>query len=250
MRIQQLDAAAIVVHQRREPPANAHVDAHARIGRVSEIHVVALVVRDHLQRQLVVIAQEQAPLAVIGNGRRLRHDVRDGQPVFLPQRHVNARHQREMKRHVALIAVAEIWAHVGGPLVRFRQDQSIRIIRIDRRANRLDHGVRLGQIFAVGTVALAQVRNRVHAQRVHAHVEPEAHGLQHFFDHQRIVEVQIRLMREEAMPVVRLGRLVPRPVRFFGIGEDDARFLVSLVVVGPHVHVALRRTRRRQARAP
>ena len=64
--VQQLDAAAVVVHQRRQPAADADVDAHLRIGAVGQVHVVALFVGDHLERQLVVIAQEQAPLA----GRR------------------------------------------------------------------------------------------------------------------------------------------------------------------------------------
>ena len=76
-RIQQLDAASIVVDQRSEPAPNADIDAHARIGRIGKIHVVALVVGHHLQRQLIVIAQKESPLAVVGNGRRLRHDVGD-----------------------------------------------------------------------------------------------------------------------------------------------------------------------------
>ncbi len=86
-RIQQLDAAAVVVHQGRKPPPDSDIDAHARIGRIRKVHVIALVVGDHLQRQFVMIAQKQAPLAGVGDGRRLRHDVGDGQPVFLAQRH-------------------------------------------------------------------------------------------------------------------------------------------------------------------
>ena len=111
----------------------------------------------------------------------------------------------------------------------------------------LDHGVRLRQVLADGAVALAQVGNGVHAQRVHAHVEPEAHGLEHLFDHQRIVEVEVGLVGEEAVPVVGLGRLVPGPVGFFRVGEDDARVLVELVGLRPDIHVALRRAGRRQA---
>ena len=129
--VQQLDAAAIVVHQRSQAAADAEIDAHARIGAVGEIHVVALVVGDHLERQLIVIAQEQAPLAGVGNRRRLRHDVGDRQPVFLAQRHVDARHQREMECHVAFVAVAEIGAHIGGPLIGFGQNHAVGIIRVD-----------------------------------------------------------------------------------------------------------------------
>ena len=42
---------------------------------VDAVHVVALLVGDHFQRQLVVVAQEQRPLADFGNGRRLLQDV-------------------------------------------------------------------------------------------------------------------------------------------------------------------------------
>ncbi len=123
-RIEQLDAAAIVVDQRSQPAANAHVDAHARIGGVGEVHVVALVVGHHLERELVVIAQEETPLAVVGDGRRLRHDVGDGQAIFLAQRHVDARHERKVKSHVAFVAVTEVGAHIRGPLVGFGENQA------------------------------------------------------------------------------------------------------------------------------
>ena len=68
---------AAVVHQRRQAAADAEVEAHARVARVLVVHVVALVVGHHLERQLVVVAQEDAPLAVVGNRRRLRHDLDD-----------------------------------------------------------------------------------------------------------------------------------------------------------------------------
>ena len=52
-------------------------------------------------------------------------------------------------------------------------------------------------------------------------------------------------MVEEAVPVVRAGDRVPRPVGDLGVGEDDARVLVELIGVRPHVPVALRRVRAR-----
>ena len=54
-----------------------------RSARVRAVHVVALVVGDHLERQLVVVAQEQRPLAVGGDGRRLLDDVDDRVPILL-----------------------------------------------------------------------------------------------------------------------------------------------------------------------
>ena len=83
-RVQQLDPAAAVLDERREAAADADVDAHPRIGGVRLVHVVALFVGDHLERQLVVVAQEESPLAVLGDVGRLAHDLDDRMPVFLP----------------------------------------------------------------------------------------------------------------------------------------------------------------------
>ena len=55
-------------------------------------------------------------------------------------------------------------------------------------------------------------------------------------------------MAEEAVPEVLLRDLVPGPVRLLGVGEDDARAAVELVVVAPDVEVALRRALGRLAR--
>ena len=177
--------------------------------------------------------------------RRLRHDVGDGQAVFLAQRHVDARHQREVECHVAFVAIAEIGTDIGRPHVGFGEDETIRILRVNGGANLFDLDVRLGHVFAVGAVALDQIWDGVQAQGIDTHIEPEAHGLEYFFHHPRVVEVQVRLMREEAVPVVLLGGFIPGPVGLFGVGEDDASVLVELVGVAPDIHIALRRTGRR-----
>ena len=53
------------------------LSAHLRIGGVLRVHVVALFVGDHLQRQLVVVAEEDRPLARRRDFRRLVHDLDD-----------------------------------------------------------------------------------------------------------------------------------------------------------------------------
>jgi len=58
------------------------------------------------------------------------------------------------------------------------------------------------QVLVVGALALDQVRHRVEAQPVDAEVEPEAHDLQHFLEHGRVVEVEVGLMRVETVPVI------------------------------------------------
>ncbi len=185
-RVEQLDAAAVVIDQRGEAAADADVDAHARVGRVGVVHVVALVVGDHLEGELVVVAKEEPPLAVVGDGRRLRHDVGDGQAVLLAERHVDARHQGEVEGHVALVAVAEVGADVGGPLVGLGENQRGWCSSSSMAARmRLDDGVGLGEVLAGVPSRSIEVGDGVHAQRVDAHVEPEAHGFEDLLHDER-----------------------------------------------------------------
>jgi hypothetical protein len=62
----------------QEAAGDAHVALHARVLGVLRVHVVALLVGDHLQGELVVVAQEDAPLGAVGDGRRLGQDLLDG----------------------------------------------------------------------------------------------------------------------------------------------------------------------------
>jgi hypothetical protein len=73
--VHQLDLVPAVVEQRRQPAADADVQLHSRVLRVLAVHVVALVVGDHLERQLVVVAEEEPPLGVLGDGRRAVEDL-------------------------------------------------------------------------------------------------------------------------------------------------------------------------------
>ena len=100
----------------------------------SRVHVVALFVGDHLQRQLVVVAQEDAPLALSAEISGVWAMISTiGVRTSSRDRHEDARHQREVERHVALVAVAEVRPHVGRPLVRLGQQHAVRVVRVDRR---------------------------------------------------------------------------------------------------------------------
>ena len=141
-------------------------------------------------------------MAIRGNLRSLRHDFSDGQGVFLADGDVDARHQREVESHLAFVAIAEVRAHIAGPLVGFGQHEAVCIPGIDLGAQPPDDGVSLRQVLAACALALHQIRNGVQTQRIHSHIKPETHGCEHFLKHQGIVEVQIGLMKKEAMPVV------------------------------------------------
>ncbi len=139
--------------------------------------------------------------------------------------------------------LAEIFLDVLGPLIGFRQQQLAFGVGVEFGAQLLDDGVGLGQILVIGAVALAQIGNGVEPETVDAGIEPALHDLDDRADHARIVEIEIRLVREEAVPVELAGFGVPGPVRLLGVGEDDPGSGIFLVGVAPHIPVARARFR-------
>ena len=242
-RVHQLDLAAVVVHQRRETAANPDIDARAGVVGVGRPQIVAFDIGHHFERQLVMVAQKQSPLAGARNVRRLAQDVGDRKPVLLRDRHVDPRHQRKMICHVAFVAAAEIFLDVFRPLIGLREQRLALGVGIEFGAQPLDDGVRLRQVLVVGAVAFAQIGNGIEPEAVNAGVEPSFHHLDQRADDPRVVEIEIGLVREEAVPVELAGFRVPRPVRFLGVGEDDPRAQIFLVGIAPHIPVARARFR-------
>ena len=109
--------------------------------------------------------------------------------------------------------------------------------------------MRFRQVLVVGAFALDQIGHGVQPQPVDADLQPVAQDGQHLLQHARIVEIQIRLVRIEPVPVIGAGDLVPGPVGSLRIDEDDARAGVFAVVVRPDIEVAIHRTGLRPPRA-
>jgi hypothetical protein len=237
--VHQLDPPPVVAQQWRQPAADAEVDARLRVGSVDPVHVVALLVGDHLQRQLVVVAQEESPLGIVRDGRRLGEDVDDREAVLLPDGHEQARHDREVEGHVALVAVAEVGDGVLRPLIGLGQQHPVGIALVDVGAQALQRRVRLGQVLATGALALVEVGHGVEAQPVDAQLEPEVEHPRDGAEDGRIVVVEVGLMAVEAMPVVGAGDGVPGPVGGLEVLEDDPRLAVAVGRVAPDVEIAL-----------
>ena len=246
---QELDSAPVVGQQRRQPSSDPDVQSRLGIRGIRQIHVVALFLGHHLERQFVVVAQEQGPLTGVGNLRRAREHLGDGKAVLLMDRHEQAGHQRKVIRHVALVRVAEVGPDLRRPLVCLSQEHAIGVVAIDVLANRPNHRVRFREILARGAVTLDQVGHGIQPQPVHAHAEPVIDDAQDLAEHSGIVVVEIRLVREEPVPVIGVRLGVPRPVGRLGVNEDDAHAGVLLGRVTPHVIVAFRRAGRCAPRA-
>jgi hypothetical protein len=121
--------------------------------------------------------------------------------------------------------------------------------RVDVGPELLQEGVRLRQVLVVRPLALEKVGDGVEPQAVDPHLHPEVEGLEDLLLDERVVEVEVRLVREEAVPIERVGDRVLGPVRGLRVGEDDPGAGVLLVGVAPDVEVALRRAGRSEPRA-
>ena len=154
----------------------------------------------------------------------------------------------KVEAHVALVALAEIGAGILRPLVGLGEQHAVGIVGVQFGPDLLQYVVGLGQVLVVGALALHEIGDRVQPEAVYPHVEPHAHHLQDLGEHAGIVEVEVRLVMVEAMPVIGLGDRVPGPVRLLGVEEDDARLGKLLVRVAPDVEVAGGRSRLRAPR--
>ena len=108
-----------------------------------------------------------------------------------------------MERHLALVAVAEVLDHVGRPLVGLGEQHAVRVVLVDLAPDPLEVGVGLGQVLAVGALALEQVGHGVEPEAVEPEVEPEAQHVEHRLLDLGVVVVEVGLVGEEAVPVVR-----------------------------------------------
>ena len=86
--------------------------------------------------------------------------------VFLPQRHVDTRHQREVEGHVAFVAVAEVRADVARPLVGLRKQHAGLVVRVDGATEVFEDLVRLGKALARGAFTLDEVRHGIEPHAV------------------------------------------------------------------------------------
>ena len=182
-------------------------------------------------------AQKGGPLARLGDGRGAVQNLQDGAPIGAGQGQKDARHERKVKVHVELVAVAQVGSHVFGPLVGLGEQHRPRRIVVDKGPQALEVGVGLEQVLAIGAVALVEIGHGIHAKAVHALVQPEADHVQHLLLDGGMVVVQIRLVVEEAVPIIRAPHRVPAPIGGLIVEKDDARLGVALVGRTPDVPV-------------
>ena len=239
--VDELDLRPRVVEQRGEAPPDADVGAHARVGGVPAVHRRPFLRRDHLERQLVVVAQEGAPLRARRDGGRVGQHLDDRLGLLLAQGVVEPRHDGEVEAHLALrrLLAAEVVDDLGRRLVGLGEQDASGVLLVDHGAQRREELVRAWEVLAVGALLLVEVGHGVEPEAVDAEVHPEAHDVEHRVLHGLVLEVEVGLVAEEPVPEELSPHGVEGPVGHLGVDEDDARVVVAVVGVGPDVEVAV-----------
>ena len=154
---------SIAPEEGSEASSNPDVSSHRVFRCVVLPHVFPLVVAHHLERQFVVVPQEDAPSTPIGDlGRSIKNVDHD--PGISPsQGEEEPWHQGEVIGHVEFVAIAEVLNDFLGPLVRFGKHQSVIELSVHHRSKTFQVGVRLRKVLSVGAITFIEVRDSVEA---------------------------------------------------------------------------------------
>ena len=143
-----------------------------------------------------------------------------------------------MKRGVEFVAVAKIGTDIRGPLIGLSKEHSAGIGNAQALAEFANDGVGFGQVFTRGSFALDKKGDRVQTETIDTEIQPEPHYVPEGFEDGGIVVVEVGLMTEESVPVIRLRDGIPGPVRDLAIDKNDGDTLVTSVGVAPYVPIA------------
>jgi hypothetical protein len=82
---------------------------------------------------------------LIWNGRGPPQRVGDVVNASLPERHEDARHERELESHAAFAAISKVGRDILGPPVGAKEQDSAREFTVNPGAKRFEEGVRPGR---------------------------------------------------------------------------------------------------------
>ncbi len=166
--LHEFDLSPLVPQKGCETASDPQVDPHLRIVGIGTVHIVPLLVRDHLQGQLIVIAKEERPLARLGNRRRLFQHVDDGSTIFHSDGDEHPGHHRKVEGHMGLVSLSEVSGSILGPLVGLGQQHWVFELPVYVAPQLLQEDVSLGQVLAVRPLPFIKVRHGIKAKPIHA----------------------------------------------------------------------------------
>ena len=239
------DAPRVAVEHRRQPADQAAaVHLHPLLRAEGVEHLVALLRRQLVEGELVMVAHEVGPLDV---GRAFgRESSAVGQWARIPsrQREVQVLHADEVELHRQLVALgaAEELVLLVARQVDLAEQDALTGPPVQERPQRAQVGVRVGKAPRPvdDAVGLQQERHGVDPEARDAELQPEPDDLGDLVAHPLVGDVEVGLLTVEDVQVVLPGLLVVLPVAGLLVGEDRRR-LVLRRLVAPDVEVAVRR---------
>ena len=242
----EFEPPPVAAQHRRQPATDAPVvELHVLVGAEVFEHHVALRLGQAAKIELVVIAQEQAPLRGrgprLGGLERLGERTRIGRCQRVEQMLVDLK----IEHHVHAVAVVAEIFHVGvGQDVGFAENDGIALPPLQKFAERSQHVVLFDRRADLRSLGGDHERDRVHPEAGYAKLNPEAHDLEDLGLHMRVRGVEIGLEIIEAVEVPGFGFLVVIPGGFLYPGKHHALAGIGGLFVGPDVPVAIFRIRR------
>ena len=186
-----------------------------------------------------MVAHEVRPLAVLGDrGERLERAPQRAR-IFAREREVHGLVDGERQDHLELVAVlvAEELALLRRREVDLAHEHRLAGTAADVAPHVPQQLVRVLTRAGVRAGRLDQERHGVDAEPAQPLLEPEADHLRDLVAHLRVRDVQVRLVRVEAVLVPAPRLLVEGPVRVLLVGEHDVAGLLLRLLVAPDVEV-------------
>jgi hypothetical protein len=206
-------------------------------------HLVALLLGELVERQLVVVPHEVRPLAVLRDLREGLQRALEGHCVLPRQREEHRLVHRERQHHLKLVPVlvAEELTLLGRREVHLAQQHRVTPSPPDVAAKVTQELVRVVPRARVVARRLDQEGHRVDAEAAQPLFEPEADRLRDLVPHLGVRDVQIRLVRIEPVQVPLARLLVECPVRVLLVREGHVTRLLLGLLVPPDVEVVIGR---------
>ncbi len=139
--------------------------------------------------------------------------------------------------HLVPVLIAEEQRQLVGRLIGLRKQHRIAATARHERAQVAQIIVGIAGGWVGDALALDEERHRIDPEAGKAQLQPEADDLVDLVPHQRVGDIEVRLVVIEPVHVPAIDALVVRPDAVLAAGEDDALFGIRRPLVGPHVEV-------------
>jgi hypothetical protein len=187
--------------------------------------------------QLVVVAQEMRQLAKLRQFRQLPQTADQRLGLAAREREEGVLVCQERKQHVQPRTVAEIFRHLVRQHIRLGEQDGVALAPAEEIAELAKEFV-VAADRLIGLDLLDHEWGRVDPEAGHAEFQPETDDLEDLLAHSRVHDVEVGLMRIEAVEIPGVRPRIVGPDARLVAGKDDAVIAVERLGLGPDVILA------------